>query len=672
MFQKQDPVTILPFIGTKQAANLSRIGIDTVGDLLRHFPKYYRDTSEIVTLDELSREQKRTVKVLIDSISSVRIRGGRTLQKCQVSDSSGTLAVTWFNQPFLVKTLGPGTEVLLSGKLNPKSLKPQLVAPEYEVVKERNLHLGKIVPVYPLTRGVGIKWLRTRMADLIENLEQVDQISEPLPDWLLEENQLIGIKEALKGIHLPASIDDIINSRKRLAFEELLGIYTILIKQRQARLKSKAVLVSEIPANLEDDIARLPFKLTPSQVNAVHEIATDLQKGLPMHRLLQGDVGSGKTVVAFLTALLVIRAGYQVVLLAPTTVLAEQHFRTAQKLFGTKLKPVLITSATAKNVKQVNKDELVIATHSILHHQELISDLGFLIVDEQHRFGVKQREALAQLKNKTGLPHVLNMTATPIPRSVALTLFGEIDVSIIEKPEGRLVSQTHLVPQIKKPDSIDWIKAKLTAGGQVFWVCPLIEPQEVETEDEASRPILDGVVESVPQRSVQEVWEENKAIFTGFRVEMLHGKMKNDEKTELIARFQRHEFDMLVATTVIEVGIDIPDANVMVIENAEQYGLAQLHQLRGRVGRNNQESWCFLFTGLENNEQVIERLSFFVRENNGIKVAEFDLENRGPGEVYGTIQSGIPLLKIANFGNSEFLMQVRNAATKLLNYSENK
>lgn len=647
---RSDAVTILPFIGTKQAKVLSSIEITTIKDLLDHFPYYYKDSSAFTTLDKLNRSIKQTVKVEILELKNIRTRYGKFIQKGLVGDETGSCPVTWFNQPYLTKSLRIGTIILLSGKLDAKSNKPLMISPEYEVLKEENLHLGKIVPVYRLTKGLSVKWLRARLAYLIKHIDEIDNLHDMVPVWMENENDLIALMDAYKHIHLPDERDDIIKARKRLAFSELLEIYIKLMKEREKRAKNKAYTIDSNIDELDDLVKKLPFKLTLTQLKGVEEILSDLTNKRPMYRLLQGDVGSGKTIVALLAALSVIKKGLKVVLMAPTSVLANQHFNTANKFLGDIIRIGLLTGD--KRVNEPFESDLLIATHAVLYHKdEFVKDLALLIIDEQHRFGVEQRRALLELK-KEYTPHLLHLTATPIPRSIALTLFGEIDVSVIEKPALRKVSETKIVPNNKREDSYSWIQDKIKEGGQVFWICPLIE---------------EGVNENDDVIKVTQMYEDLNRIFPNIKKALLHGKMKDKDKQSILKEFEQNKVKILVSTTVVEVGIDVPNANIMIIENAERYGLAQLHQLRGRVGRNDQESWCLLYTPLMNNDKVIERLRFFAKENEGIKIAEFDLENRGPGEVYGTIQSGIPVLRIANFGNRRFLEQVRSAAIKLLN-----
>jgi len=645
-----DPVTIIPFIGPKQAQLLNKLGVFTVGELLEYFPVYYKDTSKTVTLTELNRDFKQTVKVVLDEIKNIRIRNGKFIQKGIVSDATGSCEVTWFNQPYLTKSLKRGMEILISAKLDAASTKPVIISPEYEVVKEENIHLGRIAPIYPLTKGLTAKWLRTRFSFLVKNISEINGFNS-LPIDIEKKYQLIPTKDALVGIHMPKSEEDIVAARKKLAFMELMDIYLKLFKEKQQRISAKAPEVIKIGEEQDFFKNKFPYELTQSQIKALSEINQDIIDGSPMYRLLQGDVGSGKTIIALLAAVPIMQKGYQCIILAPTSVLAKQHYQNATQLFNNAYKISLITS---ENPEAESEAELIISTHAILYHKEkYIKNLGLLVIDEQHRFGVDQRRELLDLKGHESKPHLLHMTATPIPRSVALTLFGEIDVSIIEKPAGRLDPITKIVDSDKKMISWQWINEQIGNGGQVFWICPLIE--ETEEPNDSAIKVMDQA------SALKELWPK-------LRIEYLHGKLKAKEKDRIIKDFQEGIIDILVSTTVVEVGIDIPKANIIVIENAERYGLAQLHQLRGRVGRRNQKSWCLLYSPMLTNEKVRSRLTFFSQENSGIKIAEFDLQQRGPGEVYGTIQSGIPQLKVANFGNTEFLAQVRQAAQDILNY----
>lgn len=646
-----DPLTTIPLVGGSRARLLNNLGLFTIKDVLYHIPSFYKDTTRVVNLEELKSDVKQTAKGTLTAIKSIRLRGGKTMQKALVSDDTAEIEVIWFNQPYLVKTFRDYPQLLLSGKLNPKILTPQLVSPDYEIVKEdseQNIHLGRIVPVYHLTQGVTVKWLRSRLKWLIDHLQDIQDLQDTLPEEIKKQFSLLSLYKAVELIHFPQNREELIAARKRLAFDELISIQTKLLKQKQQRIYAQAPNIKIQPQLIAGLLERLPFKLTSSQVQAYKEIHHDLLKNYPMRRLLQGDVGSGKTIVAALAALPVVDSGYQVVFLAPTSVLAKQHYQSLLEYMPETFKIGLITSETSKEIKNLSKLDIIIGTHAILYHKDkLLSNLGLVIIDEQHRFGVEQRRELLNLKTTSYSPHNLHLTATPIPRSIALSLFGDMDVSTLVKPPGRITTETFLVPLEKRASSYNWLRKILDEGGQVFWIFPLIEGES--------------------EHSVESGYKQIKTIFKGYKVGMLHGRFSGEDKDKTLKAFKEKQLDILVSTTVIEVGIDIPGANVMIIESAERFGLAQLHQLRGRVGRNNQRSWCLLYTGKEAQSGAVSRLQFFCKENSGIKIAEYDLQTRGPGEVYGTVQSGIPELKVARFSNSALLEESRLAALKLLN-----
>lgn len=644
-----DPISILPFIGKSYQELLANLEIYTIGDLLLHVPVRYNDTSTLKGIRDLSRDEKHTIKVRVDSLISIRLRNRKTLQKALVSDDYDQLEVMWFNQPFLTKSMKEGDEVLLNGKLDSKQLVPRLVSPQYERVSEQTLHLGRIVPHYPLTKGISLKWLRRRIKELIDKLDHIEEIPD-LPDFIIEKYSLIDKKNAYQLIHFPSSKQEIMDSRNRLAFDELLDIQTKLMLERKKREQHKAL----IPSYSEDAINQLteslPFQLTDSQINAYQEIHEEYGRGLPMRRILQGDVGSGKTIVAALAALPILESNQQVVLLAPTSVLASQHYSSLVELLP-KYKIGLITSSTSKQDKSNADYDLIIGTHAVLYHQDkLIHNLGLLIIDEQHRFGVKQRKQLLEMTKRP--VHLLQLTATPIPRSIALSLFGEYEVSYIKKPQIRKPVETFLTPEQKRADAYHWIDEKLKENGQAFWVVPLIDENE-----------------EIDAKAIETYQEELKQVFPNQSIKILHGQLPTQTKEQLLLDFLNKKFNILLSTTVIEVGINIPDANLIIIEDAHRFGLAQLHQLRGRVGRKNQQAWCLLFFD-ERNPEAGERLRFFTKEDNGLKIAEYDLQRRGPGEVYGTKQSGLPLLKVAKFSNLELLKQTREAAELLFKHNQ--
>ncbi|MCA9383192.1 DEAD/DEAH box helicase family protein, partial [Candidatus Dojkabacteria bacterium] len=477
----KDSVDKIPLIGNKYVELLLKLEITSIEELLYYFPRSYTDTSVIVNINELSRSEVKTTIATIEEISNIRTKNRKSLQKGIITDGSDSIEVIWFNQPFLTRNLKPGMEVMLAGKLSDSSIKPQLVAPQYEVIRDgdkNSIHLGRISPNYPLTKGITAKWLRSRIHYIIDNINQIEDLDESLPDWMLEKYNLTDIIDALECIHFPENTEEIAKSRRRLGFEELVEIQIKLINEHTKRLESKAVKVSVHDNSINEFISSLPFELTSTQKIAYQEIHSDYSAPYPMKRLIQGDVGSGKTIVAALAALPVLESSKQVVLLAPTAVLAEQHFESFLKYFGDKFKIGLITSQSSAKEKKEHYD-LVIGTHAILHHKDtLLDSLGLLIVDEEHRFGVKQRRELGYYENHIDSPHILHLTATPIPRTLALTLFGNFDVSVIEKPSQRVTVATSVVPEDKREDSYAWIRNLVNQGGQVFWIFPLIDENE--------------------------------------------------------------------------------------------------------------------------------------------------------------------------------------------------
>jgi len=644
----------LPFVGNNYADKLKKLGIYSIHDLLYYFPRSYQDTRLISDISDLTDPTKKyTVLVTIDSIKNIRTRSRITIQKATAHDESGVVNVTWFNQPFLKKNLREEMQIYITGKLNQRSLIPELSSPQYEVLSDSPINAARIVPVYSLTEGISSKWLRRRIHDLINMINHIENLEDDMPAEIKDKYNLMNLKDALSIIHFPETKNELISSRKRLSFDELLDIQTkLLIKRRkmQAR-KMQEYKISE--SDLIVFSGLLPFKLSESQHQACKDLIADLSSGHLMHRLIQGDVGSGKTVVALFAAYASFNNGFQTVMMAPTSILAEQHFSLAKNIFSSlkhKPKIALATRSTIKDLDQSVRYDLIIATHAILHHKDaFIKKLGLLVVDEEHKFGVAQRDDLSHFENSTPkLVHYLSLTATPIPRSIALTLFGDMDMSQIKQLKDRKVIKTLIVPDSKRADSIKWIKTMLDNDSQIFWICPLIE----------DNPDFEA-------KSVDSLFDSLTAYFPKKHMGKLYGKLKAEEKTKIIANFRNLKYRILVSTTVVEVGIDIPTANLIIIENADRFGLAQLHQLRGRVGRNSQDAWCLLFSN-STDKQAQKRLRFFANESNGNNIAEFDLQTRGPGEVYGNIQSGIPSLKIARFSNSEQLLQTREAALYLL------
>ncbi|MFH0943140.1 MAG: ATP-dependent DNA helicase RecG [Candidatus Beckwithbacteria bacterium] len=612
----------IPFVGPAYALRLNKLNISTPQDLLNHYPARYQDLTH------------SAIGTIVSS-RNLYTRSGKTLQKIIIQTKTSNQELTFFNQPFLIKTLTPGTKISFVGN-------------DYEIIKGQELiHTNRLVPVYPETAGVSSKWLRSRIYYLLNN--------QPLPnDWLPQsiktKYQLINLDKALHQIHFPQNQTQIDQATKRLSFNELF------LLQLEARERKKAwqkkSLSHQLSVNQEKVlklIASLPFTLTAGQNRCLKEILTDLKKPVPMNRLLQGEVGSGKTVIAAIAGYVSYLNGLDTILMAPTEILANQHFQTLKTI----LKPVglkieLIT-ASQKPKKNLSAN-LYVGTHALLHRPLNLSKVGLVVIDEQHRFGVAQR---AQLVAQSKLiPHLLTMTATPIPRTIALTLYSDLDLSVLdEMPEGRQTITTWVVPQTKRLSAYHWIESEILAhNSQAFIVCPLIEPSEKEALQDI--------------KAVTQEFNQLNSIFNKLKLGLIHGRLKNKAKNDLLAKFQANKLNILVATPVIEVGIDIPNASIMVIENADRFGLAQLHQLRGRIGRNNQKSYCLIFTQ-NSNPKVLSRLKQLEILNQGQKLAELDLKLRGPGDLYGLKQHGFLQLKLASLTDQALISQVNQAVSSL-------
>ncbi len=570
------------------------------------------------------------------------------MQIGSVEDSTGKITVVWFNQPFLIKTLYPGRIVSLSGKVGFFSRKLCLSSPDYELlgdIEKPTVHTGRLVPIYPETSGLSSKWIRTLMLGAFTSLNQ--NIPDFLPKEVLSNLSLVDQKDAVRKVHFPKNLKEAEKGRERLAFNELLNLELTSI-YRKINWKKNAV-ANKITINhpeVNKFLNSLPFKLTDSQNTAVKEILQDLVKDYPMNRLLEGDVGSGKTVVAAAASLAVFLNGLQAVIMAPTQILANQHYETFKKLltrFGVRIS--LITSDAKKS--HLGRQDIFIGTHALIHKGVDFDKVGLVVIDEQHRFGVEQRKHLVK---KSGTPHVLTMTATPIPRTVALTSYGDLDLSVLtEMPKGRLKVTTWFVPETKRKGAYEWIKSQISkSGSQVFIVCPLIEDSEVETMADV--------------KSVTTEYEKLKKIFGDFKLGLLHGRLRPTEKNKILKDFRVGKIDILVTTPVVEVGLDIPNATIMVIEAAERFGLAQLHQLRGRVGRGREKSYCLLFSNIK----YSKRLRAMEKMHSGFELAELDLKLRGPGEIFGTAQSGFPELRVASWNNYPLIKKAKDIAIDIV------
>lgn len=649
------PVEKLFMVGPAYARRLKNLKIETVEDLLYHFPFRYIDYSLVSPIAKIQPGETVTLRGVITAIKNEYTLRGKKIQKGEINDQSGTIEAIWFNQPFLVKTLKIGTHVSLSGKADFWGRKVALVSPEYEILRKEKgpartdtVHTGRLVPVYHETYGISSKWLRSRTSPLIEKVAPF--IDDFIPAAIKDKNDLMAINSALKQIHFPKNNKEIDEARKRLAFEELFLIHLATFKRKinwqEKRLACQLHVDQEKVLQFSQS---LPFELTRAQKRVLREIFSDLGQNKPMNRLLEGDVGSGKTVVAAAAGYVAYLNGIQSAIMAPTEILANQHYQTLKQL----LTPlgVKITLLTGAKKKAEVDFDLIVGTHTLIYQRARFKNLGLVIIDEQHRFGVEQRGKLIE---KGRAPHILTMTATPIPRTIALTLYGDLDLSVIdEMPQGRKEIKTWVVPPQKRGAAYQWIRQQVKdKENQAFIICPLIEESEHET------------LQSV-RAATSEFKRLQKEVFPDLRLGLLHGRLKSKEKSQVLEKFRKGRLDLLVSTPVVEVGIDIPTATIMMIEAAERFGLAQLHQLRGRVGRGSQQSYCLLFTELQG-ERIIKRLRALERTNIGMKLAEMDLHLRGPGELYGTKQHGFAELKIASFSDLPLIEKTREAARQLI------
>lgn len=643
----------LSFVGPIYKRRLEKLEIYSIEDLLNHVPRRYLDFSLTSNISSVFPGEILTVKGEITSIKNQYTHSGRKIQIATVADGTGEILAVWFNQPFLVRVLYPGAKVALAGKVDWFGRKKAFLSPEYERLDEgkKGIHTGRIIPVYPETSGVSSKWLRGRVKEAF--IKTGGEIKEFLPERELTRLNLIDITSAYNSIHFPTNISETEKGRKRLAFNELLFLQLASSYKKSQWKKNKASYKLEVDKReVQKFIYLLPFELTSSQKKSVEEILTDLKKEYPMNRLLEGDVGSGKTVVATTAAFTSFLNGYQSVFMAPTQILAQQHFNTLNNLLQPfKVRISLITSDARE--KDLGRCDIFIGTHALIHQKVGFDKVALVVIDEQHRFGVEQREHLVRKsKNRRVSPHVLTMTATPIPRTVALTFYGELDLSTLnELPKGRAKVTTWIVPPQKREKAYSWMEEKIKKEKiQIFIVCPLIEESQVETTKDV--------------KAVKKEYEKLKKVFKNLRVGLLHGKQSGKEKNKVLELFREGVINILVSTPVVEVGIDVPNATIMVIEGAERFGLAQLHQLRGRVGRSDAKSYCLLFTESKS-QKVLTRITALTKSMSGFELAELDLKLRGPGEIFGTRQHGFPELKIASWGDIDLIKKTRDLAEKI-------
>lgn len=641
-------------MGPVYQKRLQKLEIETIEDLLLHIPHRYLDFRQSTKINRVQIGDSATVKGRVVSIKNQYTRRGTKLQIARVGDDSGEIAVVWFNQPFLIRSIFPDDLLSLSGKVEWFGREKALISPEYEKVLEgkETVHTGRLVPIYSETSGLSSKWLRAKVS-LAYN-QSKNNIKEFLPLKIREDLNLLELVKAIEQVHFPKSPEEADRGRERLAFDELLMFQCRNITRRISWQRNiPANKLSFSPKDVDKFTDSLPFILTKSQKKVTDEILSDLSRSFPMNRLLQGDVGSGKTVVAAIAAFVSFINGCQTVIMAPTQILAQQHFNTLNGLLQSfKVRVSLITSDIKEG--QLGRDDIFVGTHALIHQNINFDKVALVVIDEQQKFGVEQREHLVKkVKNKKMAPHILTMTATPIPRTVALTFYGDLDLSTLnEIPAGRQKINTWVVPSAKRQKAYEWIKSQITDHrSQIFIVCPLIEESENET------------MKSV--KAVKKEYEKLKKIFKGRNVGLLHGRQKSKEKNQVLENFKKGTLDVLVATPVVEVGIDIPNATIMLIEAADRFGLAQLHQLRGRVGRSDKKSYCLLFSETKG-QKVLARLSAMEKSLSGFELAELDLKLRGPGEIFGLKQHGLPDLKIASWQDIDLIKKAKDTAQKLL------
>jgi ATP-dependent DNA helicase RecG len=588
------------------------------------------------------------------------------LTEAVVSDGSASLRISWFNQPWIAKRLRKGTQIVLSGKIDQYLGRLGMNNPEVETIDQHNLHTNRIVPVYPLTAGITQRWLRRTMHQVVSYW--APRVQDPLPESLRQNAQLSDLPTSLSQIHFPDNWQQLQAARHRLAFDEILMLQFGLLSQKQA-WKSRTGRVFDVPDTwLISQVDHLPFKLTNAQMRALQDLRTDLTSGQPMNRLLEGDVGSGKTVIAGLGIAIVVHNAAQAAIMAPTSILAEQHYNGLLQLFAGEKGVLaesqirLLVGATPEADKQIIKEglangdiKLVIGTHALIEDPVTFSDLQLVVVDEQHRFGVEQR---ATLRQKGENPHLLVMTATPIPRSLAFTIYGDLDLTVIdEMPPGRQVVDTHVLSPHERERAYSMIRDQVNQGHQAFIIYPLVEESESESPY-STNPQHRAAVEE-HQRLQQDV-------FPNLNLGLLHGRLKPHEKEDVMKRYREGEFHILVSTSVVEVGVDIPNATVMLIEGANRFGLAQLHQFRGRVGRGQDQAYCLLIPDTEDALEN-ERLATMVETNDGFVLAERDLEQRGPGDFLGTRQSGFLALRLASLTDVKLIEKARRYAKEFFN-----
>jgi ATP-dependent DNA helicase RecG len=648
-----DPVSELKGVGPAVAAKFAILGLKTIGDLIDNYPRRYDDYSQLTPINAMHPGMV-TIQASIKSAAGRYVRRGMHITEAVASDETGSVRLVWFNQPYRAQSLKAAQDYYISGQFELSRGKFALMNPSIELVGDFSVNTARIIPIYRETKGLTSRQIRQALSQVITVLKQ---LPETLPLHVIKHQKLVSFAKAIQAIHFPDSSEDLEMARRRLGFEEVFSLSLASLLNKQENQKEQALAVPFHETLAREFVSNLPFTLTNAQRKVIWQIYLDLQKSQPMNRLIEGDVGSGKTVVATMAALMVMHEGWQVALMAPTELLARQHAETIYNL----LRPIgladqvglLVGSLPAAQKRQAQaaisngQTRLMIGTQALIQEKVNMERLALVVIDEQHRFGVDQRKTL---QAKAGhMPHVLSMTATPIPRSLALTLYGELDISIIaDKPVGRLPIITQVMSPNSRPQLYKQIDAELQTGRQLFVVCPVITDSE-----------------TLDVKSAESVYEDlQKTVFKHRRIGLLHGKLKPAEKTAIMQDFVDKKLDILVATTVIEVGVDVPNATIMLIESAERFGLAQLHQLRGRVGRSHHQGYCYLM--MTDSKPPGRRLRALESSGDGFKLAELDLELRGPGAIYGQMQHGQLDLRIAKLSDTKLIAAARSEAQAII------
>ncbi|HEX8226502.1 MAG TPA: ATP-dependent DNA helicase RecG [Candidatus Saccharimonadales bacterium] len=645
-------------VGPAVAAKFKVLGLRTVGDLIDYFPKRYEDYSALTPIAGI-QPGPVTVKAVIKQASGRYVRRGMHVTEAVASDDTGSVRLIWFNQPYRAAAVRPGQDYYISGTFELSHQRLSIMNPSAELVSDFPVNTARILPVYRETKGFTSRQIR---AVLLQCMDTIVGIAETLPGWLLDGQGLMSRADALRAMHFPESTEQIAEARHRLGFEEVFVLTLAALRNKYELQVEQAPPVPFEEQVARDFVSHLPFQLTAAQRRVCWQIFQDMQKRQPMNRLVEGDVGSGKTVVAAMAAVMVLHHGHSVALMAPTELLARQHADTLLRLLdplGYGSQVGLLVGGMKPAQKRATHEHIaggdirfIVGTHALIQDTVDMSRLELVIIDEQHRFGVGQRKTL---QTKAGhMPHVLSLTATPIPRSLALTLYGELDISILDaKPPGRTEIVTRIASPNSRPQLYTNIDAELTAGRQMFVVCPLISEND-----------------QFPAVSAEEMYDQlSKKDFKHRRVALLHGKMKAAEKNDIMQQFVDRKIDILVSTTVIEVGVDVPNASIMLIEAAERFGLAQIHQLRGRVGRGGYQGYCYLM--MSDSKAPGRRLRALESSTDGFKLAELDLQIRGPGAIYGTMQHGALDLRVASLTDSKLIAAARSAAQEFIDREEN-